>query len=455
MVALFAVSRALYYAAGARFDARDLDSMWHFVDPELLREQLLESVWHLHFQPPLFNLYLGVMLKTFGGYAHAAFALGFGALGLGFACALLWLMRACGVGPRCAWLLTGLLVISPALLLYESYLFYSYPVMAMLSAAAVALLLAARGRGARWWHCAFGLLAAVVLTRALFHPGWLLALVLALWWLRPRDRRHVLAGAALPLLLVALWCGKNWVLFDTPGTSSWLGLGLARMTVRNLPAPVRERWVAERHISPLSAFRPPPTLAEYATVRPLPVKTGVAVLDQVAKPSGAINLHHVAYVEISRELGRDARYALLHRPDVYFHAAYGAFRRFVSPAADWHPLARNRDRIAGYVKLHTSLVYLTFALGRGGLVVIALLVLVPFGLHASWRALREDRHDAQGLVLAFISSTAAYVLLAGCLLEPRENMRFRLLVEPFLWLLLGVAIARLNARWRAAPRSAA
>jgi hypothetical protein len=121
IVVVFVVSRALYYAAGASFDDLDLDSMWHFVDPELLRQRLLETIWHLHFQPPLFNLYLGVMLKSFGAHAHQAFATSFALVGLGFACCLLWLMRACGVGARCAWLLTALLVVSPAHLLYESF----------------------------------------------------------------------------------------------------------------------------------------------------------------------------------------------------------------------------------------------------------------------------------------------------------------------------------------------
>jgi hypothetical protein len=455
IIAVFVASRALYYAAGASFDDLDLDSMWHFVDPQLLREHLAETIWHLHFQPPLFNLYLGVVLKAFGAHAHQAFAASFALVGAGFACCLLWLMRACGVGPRCALLLTALLVISPAHLLYESFLFYSYPVMAALSASAAALAIAAVRRSAAAWLLAFGLMAAVVLTRALFHPAWLLALAIALAVLRRADRRALIAGAALPLLLVGLWCGKNWLLFDTPGTSSWLGLGLARMTVRNLPAPVRERWIAEHALSPLSAFRPPPSLAEYSRVMTLPAPTGIAVLDQVAKPSGAINLHHRAYVEISRQLGRDARHALVHRPDVYLHAAYGAFRRFVSPAADWHALVRNRAVIGGYVQAHTAVVYLTFALGRGGLVLIALLLLLPFGLHASVRALRADRHDPRGLVLAFMSSTIAYVLLAGCLLEPRENMRFRLLIEPFLWVLLGLAIARFSAWLRRADRRSA
>jgi hypothetical protein len=88
-------------------------------------------------------------------------------------------------------------------------------------------------------------------------------------------------------------------------------------------------------------------------------------------------------------------------------------------------------------------------------VLIALLLLLPFGLHASVRALRADRHDPRGLVLAFMSSTIAYVLLAGCLLEPRENMRFRLLIEPFLWVLLGLAIARFSAWLRRADRRSA
>ena len=83
------------------------------------------------------------MLKAFGAHAHQAFALSFALIGAGFACCLVWLMRACGVGPRCALLLTALLVISPAHLLYESFLFYSYPVMAAARRAVVRQELAA------------------------------------------------------------------------------------------------------------------------------------------------------------------------------------------------------------------------------------------------------------------------------------------------------------------------
>jgi hypothetical protein len=58
----FGASRAAAYAAGVRFDSSPLAFCWQLVDPDLLRTRLLESLFYLHGQPPLFNLYLGVLL---------------------------------------------------------------------------------------------------------------------------------------------------------------------------------------------------------------------------------------------------------------------------------------------------------------------------------------------------------------------------------------------------------
>ena len=37
--------------------------MWHFIDIELLKNKLLESVYYFHYQPPIFNLFLGIIHK--------------------------------------------------------------------------------------------------------------------------------------------------------------------------------------------------------------------------------------------------------------------------------------------------------------------------------------------------------------------------------------------------------
>ena len=64
VVLLFAVSRLLARGVfGLRFDAATLD-YWQVLDPQLLRTDLLRSVLFQHGQPPLFNIFLGVVLKA-------------------------------------------------------------------------------------------------------------------------------------------------------------------------------------------------------------------------------------------------------------------------------------------------------------------------------------------------------------------------------------------------------
>ena len=73
LLLVFALSRALYYAAGVRFDARPLDRFFQFIDPQLLRHRLLESLYYFHIQPPGFNLFAGLVLKLFPVYYASAF----------------------------------------------------------------------------------------------------------------------------------------------------------------------------------------------------------------------------------------------------------------------------------------------------------------------------------------------------------------------------------------------
>lgn len=433
MLVAFALTRIAYYRTGARFDDGNLDTMWHFISLDLLKTRLLESVYYLHFQPPLYNLYLGTVVKLFGSSSHLGFVSSYLALGVCFTLILQWLLRALGFGLLAASWLTLFVVGSPASLLFESYLLYTYPVIVAMSAAAASLLLAAQSGKRTWWGCFFGLLALIVLTRALFHPMWMLLVTVGVVAIRRSDRRRVLLAAALPLLLVASVCVKNWVVFGVPGTSSWLGMSMARMTVRVLPAAERRRWIRQGHLSRLSEVKTPGLISEYASRMQMPAATGIPVLDEPLKPTGVINLHHLAYVEIARRLAGDARYVLRHRPDVYLDSVKGALQLFVSPATSWRALTVNPPHIRRYVDAYNSIVHFPGPLGPSGLMLYLLPLSSLWGALMAWRRLRGARSDALGLTFAFMATSIAYVSAAGCLLEPHENMRFRLLAETFVW----------------------
>jgi len=90
---------------------------WHFVDPELLKSSLWESVYHLHSQPPLPNLFMGISLKIFGSALPCVFGIYFLCLGAFLAFAVYKLMRALGVTQWPAAMLTALWCSRPAMLL--------------------------------------------------------------------------------------------------------------------------------------------------------------------------------------------------------------------------------------------------------------------------------------------------------------------------------------------------
>ena len=48
IVAVFAASRIAAYAAGIRLDPDPLTWYWQYIEPALLKERLLESLFYLH-----------------------------------------------------------------------------------------------------------------------------------------------------------------------------------------------------------------------------------------------------------------------------------------------------------------------------------------------------------------------------------------------------------------------
>ena len=70
-----------------------------FLDPELLRHDLLRSLFYLRDQPPLFNAFLGVVLKLFPLHYAQAFEAIYVAGGIAFGVILYELMVRMRVAP--------------------------------------------------------------------------------------------------------------------------------------------------------------------------------------------------------------------------------------------------------------------------------------------------------------------------------------------------------------------
>jgi hypothetical protein len=465
----FLAYRLILVLGGARFSADYLDYGWQLVPVETLRDDPVRSVWYLHVQPPLFNATVGSVLRWSPLPDALSLQLAMLACGLVLAVSLQRLGLRLGAGPAAAFAVTMVVTCDPELVRYEFGATYELPVAMML---VVALLLVARfldrpGTGAL--VALVGVLTAVVLTRSLLHPLWLVgfvAVVLAASrgrWTWPQ----VGVAAILPVVAIGGWMLKNQVLFGEPTLSSWFGMNLQRAVMAPLPAAELDRLVADGTVSPAGAV--PPFFPSYAAYEgTMPACTSAHSHPAVAAPAranGMPNYNFECYLPVYRAVGDDARAVALHRPGVYLKGRADALEMTMARSSE-APGMRVPVFEAVEDVYHVALVDLPTRLSMVGWafplspadyvpldvsVVLSILLLVQLGLLA-WSAhlVVRRRPVATDMVLVLLASgTTLFVVFVGAAFELGENMRFRAMVNP---LYIGVpaflAVGAIERRWR-------
>lgn len=456
VLAAFAISRVLFWKSGGGYDASGLDWYFQFLDVDLLRTDLLRSLWFLHSQPPLFNLYLGLSLKTTPTTAWWIWIVSYLSLGVLIAGLLYDSLRRLGLRPFAASALTSLYIVSPANLIFENWLFYPYPV-AFLLLLSTWLLIRWTRRPKPWTLLAFFSVSALIpLTRSLYHLIWFVGIIGLMLAACPSRRRSILIASAIPLLLLLGWCGKNAVLFGTFSTSSWMGMNLAKATVFRLPDETRARWIEEGALSEISRIPPFSPVERYVGEDDSHAPSGVPALDLPYKSSGAPNYNHSVYIQISEDYLTDSAAMLKRSPGTYLSGVGRAFliyfhppqefphltgnRAAIHPWEDWHdrwlggrirPIPLDRT-IEGRVSKVQSLA------SCSGVWMILHPTALIFGLREVWRGGRGGRGARrQNLVYAFLCWQILYIALAANLFEFGENNRFRFPADAMVLLVCG------------------
>jgi hypothetical protein len=455
----FVVSRIGYWLLGVRFDASGLDYASQLVDPDLLRDRLVESVWYFHAQPPAFNLLVGIVLRWSplapSTSLHAVFVVFGMALMVG-----LWdLGRQLGLRR---WALAAALVVgcAPTTVLYENWLSYEYPVAVVL-----VLLVDATAHWVRGGHtgalaAATALAATATLARSLLHPIWFLAVVAMLLVLRrpPRLSATVVAAVLLPSLLVAGAMIKNEVLFGSPALSSWLGFNLHKVTVDSLPADVRDRLYAE---GTLRSGEPPDCEVQRPDV---PVLAEKYKRDWRGRDAQIRNMNYECLRPYFDDLGSEAEAAARAEPGWAAKGVIGSFEVWASPSDLYPGIYPNRNQIDRIETLYrrTALLdvpwdppvplqsawgiqasapdhrfHLSITVIGSTLLVLAAAALVL--------ARRRDGIGPAGAALVVGAATIAFAVVAGNLFEHGENNRIRFVVEP-LTFILAIAVVTAGGR---------
>jgi len=505
-----AVTAALQIS-GATITRRDVAINWQIDSIPNLVDNPFTSSFYRHVQPPLYNLFIGVVLRWSP----------FPKIGTLW---VLWLLALAGCGLLLADLLVRLRVPGPAagaiaaLALANPNLLATMPIASYEVPIALLLLAALRvgvtlpsHPSARRWLAFSALLTALALTRSLFHPVWVLAVLGLVALVRPPSRRTLLVAFALPIVLVGGWMLKNQVLFGQATTSSWLGFNMTRGVTATMTHDQVERAVADGNVSRLALEYPWGQLDQYRawTGGCVPGDRHASLSDLVEPEHGGANFNNECFLPVYRQAERDARALIERYPGRYLVTRWEPIRwsfataalgfddvesgfaggdvarptwmdRFgdrwllpidaVSNQRDWNLPLLAVPEVPGRISLTLAALYVV-VVGRGGLGALRLAGSLrrrlrgrrsgsgdepeaEDGTTAEVGARLADGRDGERegveLLWCVLGLTALMVVVGGALLEYGENGRFRAVLDP---LLVGLP---LGAAWRvAADRLAA
>ena len=446
MLLVFVASRTVYDRIGFEFQVDAVNDYWQMIDPLLLQTDLWRSLLYLHSQPPMLNLFTGLVLQWFPAASQSAFHAVYFLTGLILAWSVYRLGLALELPTWLSLVASALFTISPPIVLYEHWLFYTYPVAAALALAGVALHRFVRTKKFWWGFLFFSLLAFVALSWSLFHLVWLVAIVSSLIYFMP-NRKKVFLAALLPLTLVIGWYGKNYFLFGEFTASTWAGMNLSNATTYRLPSQETSRLIQSGKLSPFAQIPSFSAPEAYFNLLPNTPLTGIPLLDETRKSNGRINFHHVIYIEVNHFYLQDSLQVIRIHPTLYLHSFVQSLYIFFHSASDYDFLDLNRAYIIsfetgwnrlffGQWDMNESLAERTETLSlrhTGWLILLGYLIAIC-GPVRYLRQATTALHDEKTPLLFFMAFNLIYLALVGNLFELGENNRFRFVVDSFILL---------------------
>jgi hypothetical protein len=439
--------RLVFVLKGGSFIATPLSFAYQYLDPLLLKNDLIRSLLYLHSQPPFFNLFLGIVLKV-SPLPAVSYDLLFKTMGILMPLLFYGILMSLGIKRLFALLITIAFMLNPTLILYENLLYYSYAEAFFVLLAIFFLIRWGRGMKFSNLFLFWMSLLCLGMVRSLFHPVFFLitAVILTFQIRRTFKKQRVTRTFALSSLFILIpvfaLCLKNVFFFGISGTSSWDGMSL--WTKANGFSPEElEEFHSKGMISSLAvkadlkAFQPISFYFDDAELKGMPCHHPADCA--TTRSTGYPNFNHIGYVALSKQLWKDALRLIAYDPSLFAFYTGGSYCLTLWHSSDSvHALFKDNMEIVKGLERFYRFLYFGF-LGvedrnsvrlRDRAMVITALFLIVY-LSTVIHLFRKDDciPPAVITVCLFCLIIHAYTLLVSSIIEFGENNRFRFPVD--------------------------
>jgi hypothetical protein len=462
ITALFIVSRIIFSMKGGEFIASPLDFAKQYLDPLLLKNDLMRSLYYLHAQPPLFNAFLGLVLKI-SPHPAISFELVYKTAGICMPLLFYGILTSLSIRPAIAFIATIIFMFNPTLILYENLLYYTHLEAFFILLAIFALLRWGIERRSRFLLLFFLSMLCLGMIRSLFHTifflltSLLFSLYLGYWCRMWRLARQFFLYSLIVLIPMISLSVKNSCLYQFFGTSSWDGMSLWIKANGYAPEQLdlfrQQGIISDRGVkAAYDPFQPLDNFFNDDDLKQIPCHHQADC--SISRSSGYPNFNHSGYVSLSKQLWKDAVALILHDPGLFAYYTAGSYCLMLWHASDsvqalFYNNAVVLERLEGlYRFLHFGFFgieskqashYLWWV--RTICISLVLLFFYISTIVSGFRKADDSKLPVLWLSL-FCVFIHAYTLCVSSLIEFGENNRFRYPVDAAFLVLIAATMVR-------------
>ena len=467
-VAWFAVY-VLACLTGQRFNTDYLNYGWQLIPWDVLSTDPLRSVFYLHIQPPLWNLFLGTTawLSPFSDRVTLQVLMAL----IGFAVA--WLAavlgQRLGLSRRVAVIVALIATLHPEVLKGAFEPTYELATAALLLAVLIAVSdLTRKENVLRSLVILASAVTVTVLTRSLYHPAWALVIVIfGLWLMRRRiNWKSSVLVLSIPVIFMGSWMAKNEVMFGHTTMSSWFGMNLQRAVIPVLPKDDLDEMFAKGQISDIAMIGPFGKYELYENVFEdcVPTRSHRSLAEPMrTTDQWSPNFNFECFLPLYDQAGKDAIAVIKEHPEAWLEGRLWSLRTTIAvspiPSESKSEVMTGLDRVFSIARLDFGGVLSTKGWGTpiyGQLEAHADfgLMLIPMYLTIGWiglwqilQRLRRKQLSAASTIYVVGSFTVAFTVIVGAIAELGEQSRFRTMIDPIVTVMFLALVIPVVQRW--------